>query len=75
MGDRGGRSIEFQAARHILIPTIPCAKAAKRGPRLQSATSFLNSAAVEPQGPQRGQKPVGAAKNSKTETFRRCRIW
>jgi hypothetical protein len=32
------------------------------------------SASLEPQTGQHGQKPFGVAKNSKTETFRRCRI-
>jgi hypothetical protein len=32
------------------------------------------SASLEPQAGQRGQKPLGVAKSSKTETFRRCRI-
>ena len=32
------------------------------------------SASLESQTGQRGQKPFGVAKNSKTETFRRCRI-
>jgi hypothetical protein len=32
------------------------------------------SASLESQTGQRGQKPFGVAKNSKTETIRRCRI-
>ena len=44
----------------------------KKGRRTGSAA--LVSADRQPQSHQRGQKSLGVAKNSKTETFRRCRI-
>jgi hypothetical protein len=46
--------------------------AAKRA--VHAKRRLLVSASIESQTDQLGQKPFGVAKNSKIETFRRCRI-
>ena len=51
----------------------PCWGAPRKGAAHAKRRPFV-STSLEPQTRQRGQKPFGVAKNSKTETFRRCRI-
>ena len=48
-------------------------RTAKRGGACE--TSPLRFNVFRASASHRGQKPFGVAKNSKTETFRRCRIW
>ena len=71
MGYRGRRGIDAETAGYVLTPRFALTGGHRKGAAPHKRRPFALASFASPRIRHRGQKPLGAPRNSRTDTLRR----